>query len=67
MASLFFSKWPGRHLGFNQTRSSDVQPCDPENLTLEPNPKWIRWRCRVMASWNFPKCEVGRQYSYFLC
>ena len=37
----FFQHGGGRHLGFVRTVNSAVRSAVPENLTLEPNMKWI--------------------------
>ena len=36
-----FPTWRGRHLGFVRTVNSAVRSAVPENLTIEPNMKWI--------------------------
>ena len=39
---LNFSRWRlRRHLGFGETGNSAIRSADPENLTAEPNMKWI--------------------------
>jgi len=37
----FFKHGGGRHLGFDVTGNSAVRSAVHENLTLEPNMKWI--------------------------
>jgi len=50
----------GSHLEFIQ---SEVGPFDPPTSNTPPRSKHEVdqiMRCRVMAIWNFPKCEVSR-------
>ena len=37
----YFQHGGGRHLGFVRNVNSAVRPAVPENLTVEPNMKWI--------------------------
>jgi len=50
----------GCHLGFDCTENSAVQSDDPENSTLEPNRKWIRWSVVEMAISKFNPHFEGR-------
>jgi len=53
-----------RHLGFGETGNSAIRSADPENLTVEPNMKWIGrplaeiWPFEISPIWA--KLEVGR-------
>ena len=61
---LNFPRWrPSRHLGFGGTGNSAIRSADPENLTVEPNMKWIGrplaeiWPFEISPIWakNFKK------------